>query len=108
MSQDFHINEYLDTALLLERFLADCQALSEEFKGDLTSFAYTADTIAAVYYHREYDSAVEFIKENSEYIDKEREDWVRRIWKTLDQMDEEHKAELVIESLSHLNSVSGI
>ncbi len=99
---DFQVGDYLDPGLLLERFLSDCQALSDEMKGDDYSFSYMADTIAAIYYYREYNSCEEFIKENSEYIDEERSEWVKYMWRTLDTMTDEQRADVIIESLSQM------
>lgn len=106
MKDDFKIGNNLDNGLLLERFLSDCQAISEEIEGDPHSFTYVADTIAAVYYFREYDSADDFIEENKDYIDEEREEWVRYMWKTLDSMDDVQRSNIVIESISQLSAVA--
>ncbi len=106
MSEEFKISNYIDVGLLLERFLSDCQAISEEIDGDSYSYTYMADTVAAVYYHREYDSAIEFIEENKDFIDQERAEWVRYMWKTLDAMTEEQRANIVVESLSQLSAVA--
>lgn len=105
MSENFKVGNFLDVGLLLERFLSDCQAISEEIEGDTYSFTYMADTVAAVYYHREYASAQEFIDENQDFIDEERSEWVKYMWKTLDSMTEEQKANIVIESLTQLSTV---
>ncbi len=72
MKDDCRVYGYLDVGLLLERFLSDCQAMSEEMDEDSYSLTYVADTIAAIYYHREYESAEEFIQENADYLDSER------------------------------------
>ena len=102
MKDKFITSDYLDTGLLLERFLADCQALSEEIQGDTYSFTYVADTVAAIYYHREYESSSEFIEENRDYLDTERIEWVKYMWRTLDTMTDEQRANIVIESLTQL------
>jgi hypothetical protein len=102
MSNDFVVSDVLETGMLLERFLADCQALSDEYEGDVYSFTYVADTIAAIYYHREYGTAKDFLDENADYIDEERSEWVKYMWRTLDTMTEEQKANVVIESLTQL------
>lgn len=106
MSKDFEVYDYLDTNLLLERFLSDCQAISEEIDGDSSSFTYVADTIAAVYYHREYDGSEDFITDNKDYIDEERAEWVRYMWKTLDSMDISQRSNIIIESLNQLSAVA--
>ena len=106
MKEEFKIPNYLDVDLLLERFLSDCQAISEEIDGDPQSFTYMADTIAAIYYYREYDNSSEFIDENHDYIDNDRAEWVRYMWKTLDSMSEEQRSNMVIESLNQLSSVA--
>lgn len=104
--RDFPIADCLDTALLLERFLADCESLSEEMEGDDYQFTYVADTVAAIYYHREYETAEQFIDENHEFMDEERAEWVRYMWRTLDTMTEEQKANIVIESLTQMPALT--
>lgn len=99
---DFQVGDYLDPGLLLERFLSDCQALSDEMKGDDYSFSYMADTVAAIYYYREYNSCEEFINENADFIDEERSEWVKYMWRTLDTMTDEQRADVIIESLSQM------
>lgn len=108
MDQNFQISDSVNQALLLERFLADCQALSDEAPGDVYAFTYVADTVAAIYYYREYESVEAFIKENEEYLDEERVEWVRYMWRTLDTMTDEQRANIVIESLSQLPIVIDI
>jgi len=39
---------------------------------------------------------------NSEYIDDERGEWVKYMWRTLDSMSEEQKSDVVIESLTQI------
>lgn len=106
MSEKLDMGDYLDVSLLLERFLSDCQAISEEIDGDAYSFTYIADTIAAIYYFREYDSADEFIQENKDFIDEERADWVRYMWKSLNSMKDEERSEFVIDSLTQISAVA--
>ncbi len=98
----FSVPDFLEPAALLERFLSDCEALSDEMKDEKYSFTYVADTVAAIYYHREYESADAFIMENREYIDEERAEWVKYMWRTMDTLSEEQKASIVIESLTQM------
>jgi len=63
-----------------------------------------ADTIAAIYYYREYNSCQEFIQRNSEFIDDERRDWVTYMWRTLDSMTDVQRADVIIESLSQMHA----
>ncbi len=106
--QDKHfiVADHLESSALLERFLADCEALSEEIQGESYSFTYVADTIAAIYYHREYNSAEEFISENRDFIDDERAEWVKYMWRTMDTLSEEQKANIVIESLTQMPAIA--
>jgi hypothetical protein len=101
-NEDFSVGETVSSALLLERFLSDCQALAEESPDDPFSFTYVADTIAAIYYYREYSSIENFLSANGDQIDNERTEWVRYMWRTLDSMTEEQIANVIIESLTHL------
>lgn len=93
------LGDSIKANLLLERFLSDCQTLTEKSKSDTYSYSYMADTIAAIYYYREYNSCEEFLKINGEYLDPERCEWVKYMWRTLDTMSNEQRAELIIESL---------
>jgi len=102
MSSELNVSDTLEAGLLLERFLADCEALSQELEGDTYQFTYVADTVAAIYYHREYESATQFIEENKNFIDEERAEWVQYMWRTLDTMTDEQKANIVIESLTQM------
>jgi len=108
MSNDFKVEDSLQPTFLLERFLSDCEALCNEIEGDAYSFTYVADTIAAVYYHREYDSAEQFIQENQDFIDDERAEWVQYMWRTLDSMTEEQKSNIVIESIGQMQTVQEV
>ncbi len=100
--KEFQISDFLESGALLERFLSDCEALSEELGGDKQVFTYVADTIAAIYYHREYPSSEEFIANNRDYIDEERAEWIKYMWRTMDSLTEEQKANIVIESLTQM------
>lgn len=102
---DFEVRDYLDPGILLERFLSDCQTLSEESAVDDYTFSYVADTIAAIYYYREYNSSDEFIQENLDCLDTERKEWVKYMWRTLDTMSDQQRADVVIESLTQLPAV---
>lgn len=99
---ELRLGDYLDPGLLLERFLSDCQALSGESPGDYYTFSYMADTIAAIYYYREFESCQEFLAENATYIDEERSEWVKYMWRTLDTMTDEQRADVIIESLTQM------
>lgn len=101
-NEDLYVGETLSSGLLLERFLSDCQTLADECPNDPFSFTYVADTIAAIYYYREYSSLEDFLKENEGEIDEERSEWVRYMWRTLGSMTDEQIANVVIESLTHL------
>ena len=101
----FHIESTLNQESLLERFLADCLALSEEIEGDTFNFTYVADTIAALYYYRAYDSLGHFLEENKPYIDSERASWAQYMWNTFDAMTEEERSDLIIESITQINKV---
>jgi hypothetical protein len=96
------VKDFLEPAVLLERFLSDCQKMNEEAGMDEFNYSYMADTVAAIYYHREYNSSEEFLSVNAEYIDDEREEWVKYMWRTLDSMSNEQRAEVVIESLTQI------
>ncbi len=102
----FTVSDRLEPAALLERFLSECAALSDEIQGDKYSFTYVADTVAAIYYHREYESAEAFITENRDYIDEERAEWVKYMWRTMDSLTEEQKANIVIESLTQMPAIA--
>ena len=73
----FDVADQLDPGILLERFLSDCQRLSDDLGGDDFTFSYIADTIAAIYYYREYNSCNEFLSENAGYIDDDRSEGVK-------------------------------
>jgi hypothetical protein len=96
------VKDFLEANNLLERFLSDCYRLSEEAGMNEFNYSYMADTIAAIYYHREYNSCEEFLSVNSDYIDDERQEWVKYMWRTLDSMSAEQRAEVVIESLTQI------
>lgn len=102
---EFVVDDTINNGLLLDRFLHFCQEISAEGTDDYT-LSYVADTIAAIYYHREYSSAEEFIKVHEEAIDENRKEWVRYMWSTLDGMNEKQRAEIAIESITHLPSFS--
>lgn len=99
---EYYVKDCIDPGVLLERFLSDCQSVSEKLDGDAYSFSYMADTIAAIYYHREYNSCDEFIGVNGQYLDQERSEWVKYMWRTLDTMTDEQRADVVIESLTQM------
>lgn len=99
---DFEVQDQLDPGLLLERFLSDCQAVVDRVEVDDYTYSYMADTIAAIYYYREYNSSEEFIRENDAFLDDERREWVKYMWRTLDTMDERQRADVVIESLTQI------
>ena len=99
---DFEVRDYIDPGILLERFLSDCQTFREESVKDDYTFSYVADTIAAIYYYREYNSSDEFIQENLDCLDTERKEWVKYMWRTLDTMSDQQRADVVIESLTQL------
>jgi hypothetical protein len=96
----------INASLLLERFLADCQKTTELCDHDTYSYSYMADTIAAIYYYREYNSCEEFLKANKEFLDEERCEWVKYMWRTLDTMSHQQRAELIIESLTQMPSMT--
>jgi hypothetical protein len=96
------VKDFLEAGTLLERFLSDCHRLSEEAGMDEFHYSYMADTVAAIYYHREYSSCEEFLSVNADYIDDERKEWVKYMWRTLDSMSAEQRAEVVIESLTQI------
>lgn len=98
----FEVQDQMDPGLLLERFLSDCQALVDEVDADDYTYSYMADTIAAIYYYREYNSSEEFICENDSFLDDERREWVKYMWRTLDTMSDQQRAEVIIESLTQL------
>jgi hypothetical protein len=95
----------INPSLLLERFLTDCQEMTEKIECDSYSYSYMADTIAAIYYYREYSSCAEFLKVNGEHLDQERCEWVKYMWRTLDTMSNEQRADLIIESLIQMPSL---
>lgn len=99
---DFQVQDHLDPGLLLERFLSDCQALVDEVAVDDYTYSYMADTIAAIYYYREYNSAEEFIRENDAHLDDERREWVKYMWRTLATMSDKQRADVIIESLTQI------
>lgn len=99
---DIYVKDYLEPGALLERFLTDCQKLNDETAPDEFTYSYMADTIAAIYYHREYNSCADFLNINADYIDDERAEWVKYMWRTLDSMSEEQKSDVVIESLTQI------
>lgn len=99
------IGDCINPTLLLERFLTDCQEMTRKIECNSYSYSYMADTIAAIYYYREYQSCEEFLKINSEFLDQERYEWVKYMWRTLDTMSNEQRAELVIESLVQMPSL---
>jgi hypothetical protein len=99
------IGDCINPSLLLERFLTDCQEMTEKIECDSYSYSYMADTIAAIYYYREYRSCEEFLKANGEFLDQERCEWVKYMWRTLDTMSNEQRAELIIESLVQMPSL---
>lgn len=101
-NEEFYVKDQLDSGVLLERFLSDCQKLNDDTGMDEFTYSYMADTIAAIYYHREYNSCDEFLSINADYIDEERGEWVKYMWKTLDSMSEEQKSDVVIESLTQI------
>jgi hypothetical protein len=94
--------EFLDSSQLLEKFLLYCQVYGENTREEDYTYSYIADTIASIYYYRCYDSCEEFLFENADCIDSERAEWVKYMWRTLDSMTEEQRAEVVIESLNQL------
>ncbi len=100
--KEFQVGDYLEPNVLLERFLTDCQVISENMGGDDYTFSYVADTIAAIYYHREFASCEEFLRENTEHLDEDRTEWVKYMWRTLDTMTDAQRAEVVIESLAQI------
>ncbi len=99
---EFQVSDYLDPNGILERFLTDCQSISEEIGGDDYTFSYIADTIAAIYYYRQYSSCEQFLQENAEHLDEDRTEWVKYMWRTLDSMTDAQRAEVVIESLAQI------
>ena len=105
-NENFATKDYLDPGALLERFLSDCQRLNESFGKEEFTYSYMADTIAAIYYHREYNSSEEFLSVNANHIDSDRAEWVKYMWRTLDSMSEEQKADVVIESLTQIPVIS--
>ncbi len=104
---EFIVLDKVKVSDLLNRFLENCQELSERSTDDYT-LSYVADTVAAIYYYREYDSCESFLQANTDAIDDERAEWVRYMWRTLNSMDDVQRAEVVIESLTQLPAVSGI
>lgn len=99
---DFTIQDHLDPGLLLERFLSDCQSIVDKVEVDGYTYSYMADTIAAIYYYREYNSSDEFIVENDNFLDEERREWVKYMWRTLDTMSDQQRADVIIESLTQI------
>lgn len=99
---EFQVGNYLDADILLERFLNDCQEMSDQLGTDDYTFSYVADTIAAIYYHRKYVDCSSFLMENRNYLDEDRIEWVRYMWRTLDAMTDAQRAEVVIESLAQI------
>ena len=99
---DFDVQDHLDPGLLLERFLSDCQSVVDKVEVDDYTYSYMADTIAAIYYYREYNSSDEFIQENDAFLDDERREWVKYMWRTLDTMSDGQRADVVIESLTQI------
>jgi hypothetical protein len=96
----------INPSLLLERFLEDCQQATRNCDRENYSYSYMADTIAAIYYYREYNSCEEFLKANKEFLDEERCEWVKYMWRTLDTMSNQQRAELIIESLTQMPSLT--
>lgn len=96
------MKDHIDPGQLLEKFLSDCQRISDESTSDNYTIAYMADTVAAIYYYREYNSCEDFLYENQNQIDEERAEWVKYMWRTLDSMTESQRAEIVIESLTQI------
>jgi hypothetical protein len=44
----------------------------------------------------------EFLYGNEEFIDEDKKEWVMNNWSHLDQMSEQERAELIIESLNQI------
>lgn len=99
---DFIVTSKLNSNLLLEKFLVDCHDLIDRYPDDSLCIAYLADSIAMIYYHREYATLEEFLDENEEFIDEDKKEWVMNNWSHLDQMSEHERAELIIESLNQI------
>ncbi|NQY79429.1 MAG: hypothetical protein HRT47_03850 [Candidatus Caenarcaniphilales bacterium] len=100
--EDFIVDTKLNSNLLLEKFLVDCHELIDEHPDDSLCIAYLADSIAMIYYHREYATLDEFLEENEEFIDEDKKEWVINNWAHLDQMSEGERAELIIESVNQI------
>jgi hypothetical protein len=100
------IEDHLDPGVLLEQFLSYCQNYSEVNEVDDYTYSYIADTIASIYYYREYNSCEEFLVRNADQIDTDRAEWVQYMWRTLDSMTDEQRAEVVIESLTQMPELS--
>ncbi|MCH2226350.1 MAG: hypothetical protein MK033_01125 [Candidatus Caenarcaniphilales bacterium] len=100
--EDFIVDTKLNSNLLLEKFLVDCHELIDQNPDDSLCIAYLADSIAMIYYHREYATLEEFLEENNEFIDEDKKEWVINNWSHLDQMSESERAELVIESVNQI------
>jgi hypothetical protein len=103
---EFTASDKIDSNALLGIFLEHCQNLVDDGSDDYT-LSYVADTVAAIYYYREFDSCEKFLQVNADAIDEERADWVKYMWRTLDSMDEFQRADVVIESLTQLPAISG-
>lgn len=99
---NFYVEDFIDPGVLLERFLTYCNQLCEDPDFDDYSYSYIADTVAAIYYYREYNSCEDFLVTNAGHIDKDRAEWVQYMWRTLDTMTDEQRSEVIIESLSQI------
>lgn len=100
--EDFVVATKLKTGLLLEKFLKDCHDLIEQNENDSLCIAYLADSIAMIYYYREYATLEEFIHDNDEYISADKKEWVTNNWYHLDAMTELQRANLIIESINQI------
>jgi hypothetical protein len=99
---EFTVKDQIDPGHLLERFLSDCQRISDDIDSEDYTLAYMADTVAAIFYYREYNSCEDFLYQNQSHIDNERSEWVKYMWRTLDTMTDSQRADVVIESLSQM------
>jgi hypothetical protein len=106
MLDGYFAEDQLDPGVLLEKFLSYCQNYNEDNEVDDYTYSYIADTIASIYYYREYNSCEEFLVKNADQVDKDRAEWVQYMWRTLDSMSDEQRAEVVIESLAQMPELS--
>jgi hypothetical protein len=99
---NFIVENKLNASGLLEKFLKDCHDLIDRYPNDSLCVAYLADSIAMIYYYREYATLEEFLHDNEEYISDDKREWVINNWIHLEEMTEEERANLIIESVGQI------